>query len=76
LHYQPLLFQPVPSLLGYSVTELVEEVRATWFPDLAESVEARFAAVGRLAFMNPQFMGIRQKSPSPFANGEGTGVRP
>jgi len=33
--YQPLLFDPVPSLLGYSLAELLEEVRAAYFPELA-----------------------------------------
>jgi hypothetical protein len=55
--YQPLLFQPVPSVLGFSVTEMLEEVRAAHFPDLLESVEARFVANGPLASLHPNFMG-------------------
>jgi hypothetical protein len=55
--YQPLLFQPVPSLLRYSLSELVEEVRATHFPELQDLVEVRFAAELRLAYMAWDFMG-------------------
>lgn len=54
---QPLLFQPVPSLLGYSVSELVEEVRSVHFPEIEERVEVRFAAESPLASMTYDFMG-------------------
>lgn len=55
--YQPLLFQPVPSLLGFSLTETVEEMRAVHFPDLDEQIEVRIASEGALAFVQRQFMG-------------------
>ena len=56
--YQPLLFQPVPSLLGFSLTEVVEEMRAAYFPELeAEQVEVRFRAEGSLAYIARGFMG-------------------
>jgi hypothetical protein len=55
--YQPLLFQPVPSVLGYPVSSLLEEVRATWFPEIEDTIEARFAAAGPLAYVDPGFMG-------------------
>jgi hypothetical protein len=54
---QPLLFQPVPSLLGYSLSELVEEVRSVHFPEIEERVEVRFAAETPLASMTYHFMG-------------------
>lgn len=56
--YQPLLFQPVPTLLRFSLTETLEEVRAAHFPDLAgEEVEVRIAAERALAFISNGFMG-------------------
>jgi hypothetical protein len=56
--YQPLLFQPVPSLLGFSLTGMIEEVRAAHFPELDEDqVEVRFAADGPLAYVERSFMG-------------------
>lgn len=58
--YQPLLFQPVPSALGYPLSGLVEEVRSAYFPQLEERYEVRIAAEGPLAFMRPNFMGPRQ----------------
>lgn len=58
---QPLLFQPVPSLLGYSLTGLVEEVRAAHFPSLADDeFEVRIAAERPLAYVQPDFMGPRR----------------
>ena len=44
--YQPLLFQPVPSLLGYEFADLVEETRAAFFPSLDTRFEVRVARVG------------------------------
>jgi hypothetical protein len=55
--FQPLLFQPVPSLLGYSLSELAEEVRSVHFPEIEERVEVRFAAESPLASMTYNFMG-------------------
>ena len=55
--YQPLLFQPVPSLLGYSLSELVEETRAVHFPDIEDHIEVRFAAESPLAYIASAFMG-------------------
>lgn len=54
--YQPLLFQPLPSLLGYPVSDLVEEVRARLFPEIGR-VEVRYASEGPLAFIASNFMG-------------------
>lgn len=58
LRYQPLLFQPVPSLLGYSLTTMVEEIRAAHFPQLVgDQIEVRIAAEGPLAYVKSAFMG-------------------
>jgi hypothetical protein len=55
--YQPLLFQPMPSELPFSLSEVLEEVRAAYFPDIPEAVEARFRADGPLAYISNGFMG-------------------
>ncbi len=55
--YQPLLFDPVPSLLGYSLAEMLEEVRAAYFPELEGALEARFVENTALAYINGGFMG-------------------
>ncbi|GAB4325226.1 MAG: hypothetical protein Kow0010_07650 [Dehalococcoidia bacterium] len=58
IRYQPLLFQPVPSLLGYSLTVMLEEVRAAHFPELADDqFEVRFCAERPLAYVMRHFMG-------------------
>ena len=58
---QPLLFQPVPSLTGFSLTEMVEEVRSVHFPELeGDHVEVRFAAEHPLAYVATGFMGQRK----------------
>ena len=54
---QPLLFQPVPSRLGYPVSVLLDEVRAAYFPQIERPIEARFAAFGPLATIRYDFMG-------------------
>ena len=43
--YQPLLFQPVPSELGYELADLVEETRAAFFPSIETRFEVRIARV-------------------------------
>ncbi len=55
---QPLLFQPVPSNVACSLTALVEEVRASYFPELGEQIEVRIAAERPLAYIDPNFMGV------------------
>jgi len=55
--YQPYLFQPVESRLGYSISGLLEEVRAAWFPDIDDRIEVRFHATGPLAYIANWFMG-------------------
>jgi hypothetical protein len=55
--FQPLLFQPVPSLLGYSISSVVEEMRAAYFPEIEDQFEVRFAAEGPLAYISRGFMG-------------------
>jgi hypothetical protein len=55
--YQPLLFQPVPSLVGYPLSEIVEETRAVHFPDIEDYIEVRFAAEAPLAYIARGFMG-------------------
>lgn len=54
---QPLLFQPVESLTGYSFHAVVDEVRAVWFPELEDEFEVRFGANGPLAFIALDRMG-------------------
>ncbi|MCK9520311.1 MAG: hypothetical protein M0R74_14995 [Dehalococcoidia bacterium] len=54
---QPLLFQPVPSETAYPLTELMQEVRAGYFPEIDADVEVRIAASGPLAWIAPSFMG-------------------
>jgi hypothetical protein len=46
---QPLLFQPVETVAPFRFSAVVEEARATWFPDLDCEVEVRIAALGPLA---------------------------
>lgn len=55
--FQPLLFQPVPSLVSVSLTELMQEVRAAWFPEIDADLEVRIAEDDPLAFIWPGFMG-------------------
>lgn len=43
--FQPLLFQPVPSEVGYELGELVEEVRAAYFREVDTRFEVRIARV-------------------------------
>lgn len=43
--YQPLLFQPVPSELGYELGHLVEETRAAYFSQLTNRFEVRIGRV-------------------------------
>jgi len=54
---QPLLFQPVESRVPYSLSGVLEEIRAAYFPDIDERVEVRIAASGPLAYIQPNFMG-------------------
>jgi len=55
--YQPQLFQPVPSLVGCSLSEIIEETRAVHFPELDDHLEVRIAAESPLASMRADFMG-------------------
>ena len=55
--YQPFLFQPVPSRLRFSLSELMEEVRAAYFPAIDGEVEVRFAAEQPLAYIWRHSMG-------------------
>ncbi len=55
--YQPYLFQPVESRLGFSLSGLLEEVRAAWFPEVDHRIEVRFHASGPLAYISGGFMG-------------------
>ena len=54
---QPYLFQPVKTLTPYSFTEVMEEVRSTFFPEIEQPVEVRIVANGPLAFISPHHMG-------------------
>ncbi|MEX0783837.1 MAG: hypothetical protein WD557_14430 [Dehalococcoidia bacterium] len=44
---QPYLFQPVPSRLPFSLNDVVEEVRASLFPEVEERVEVRITTETR-----------------------------
>lgn len=55
--HQPLLFQPVASALPFSLTDLMEQVRAVHFPDIEREIEVRIVAAGQLAFIHHDFMG-------------------
>ncbi|MGH7753372.1 MAG: hypothetical protein ACREN5_11205, partial [Gemmatimonadales bacterium] len=44
---QPLLFQPVRSRLPFSLSDVVEEVRASLFPEVEERVEVRITSETR-----------------------------
>lgn len=58
LRYQPLLFQPVPSRTAQPLTDIMEEMRAAFFPELqGHQVEVRIAAEGPLAYIAQDFMG-------------------
>ena len=54
---QPLLFQPVEPVTSFTFSEVVEEVRAVFFPEIEGPVEVRFAAESPLASMRVHFMG-------------------
>jgi hypothetical protein len=54
---QPLLFQPVPSEVGVPLTNLMQEVRAAYFPEIEGDIELRIEASTPLAYMAPHFMG-------------------
>ncbi|MBI2765172.1 MAG: hypothetical protein HYX53_04580 [Chloroflexi bacterium] len=56
--YQPLLFQPVQSEVGFSLSELLHEVRATHFPEIEGEIEVRISAERPLAYVWPRFMGV------------------
>ncbi|HMO53745.1 MAG TPA: hypothetical protein PJ994_04510 [Tepidiformaceae bacterium] len=55
--FQPLLFQPVESETGFSFSDVLNEARAVWFPELAGEIEVRIAAKGPLAFVTWGGMG-------------------
>jgi hypothetical protein len=57
IRFQPLLFQPVPSLPRFAFSEVLEEVRATFFPEIEQEVELRIAAETALASIRTHFMG-------------------
>ena len=57
LQKQPYLFQPVATLTSFSFAEVVEEVRATYFPQLERSVEVRVSVGEALASCHFDFMG-------------------
>jgi len=46
---QPLLFQPFERKTPFAFSEVVEETRATWFPEVDSDIEVRVAALGPLA---------------------------
>jgi hypothetical protein len=54
---QPLLFQPVVSKLGFSLTSLAEEVRAVHFDGLVDEVEVRWHRRGPLAYILTDHLG-------------------
>jgi hypothetical protein len=54
---QPLLFQPFESLVPYSLSDVLEEMRAAHFPGIDQPVEVRIAAEGPLAYIQAGFMG-------------------
>lgn len=54
---QPLLFQPVASEVGMPFSDIVEEVRAAYFPEVDYRVEVRIARSGPLAYISYGFMG-------------------
>lgn len=55
--HQPLLFQPVASELSFSLTHVVEQVRAVHFKGIEHELEVRVAEAGPLAFISHDFMG-------------------
>lgn len=57
---QPLLFQPVERLTPFSFSRVLDEVRATWFPDLKDDVEVRIGHYGPLAAVWRHRMGNRR----------------
>ncbi len=39
--YQPFLFRPVPSEVGFDLDAMVEEIRAAFFPEISDRYEVR-----------------------------------
>jgi hypothetical protein len=54
---QPLLFQPALAVTRFSFSDVLEEMRAAYFPEIEERVEVRMVATSALAAMYPNFMG-------------------
>ena len=54
---QPYLFQPVEALTPYAFSDVVDEVRSVFFPEIERRVEVRIAAEGPLAFICYHFYG-------------------
>lgn len=57
VRYQPYLFQPDQSKIGRPFSDIVEEVRARWFPELADEIEVRIAELDPLACIWTDGMG-------------------
>lgn len=60
VRYQPYLFQPDQSKIGRPFSDIVEEARARWFPELADEIEVRIGALGPLACISRHSMGPRR----------------
>ncbi|MEO6398716.1 MAG: hypothetical protein ABIP13_09640 [Tepidiformaceae bacterium] len=71
---QPYLFQPVEALTPFLFSEVVEEVRSLFFPEIERRVEVRIAAEGPLAFTCLQFFGPNEHMVAfhPILNHPGT----
>lgn len=54
---QPLLFQPVIPVTRFSFSDVLEEMRAAYFPEIEERVEVRMVRTSALAAMYAGFMG-------------------
>ncbi|HKS92167.1 MAG TPA: hypothetical protein VJQ83_09590, partial [Tepidiformaceae bacterium] len=57
VRYQPYLFQPDQSKIGRPFSDIVEEARARWFPELADEIEVRIAELDPLACIWTDGMG-------------------
>lgn len=57
LRRQPYLFQPVQPLTPFSFSDVVDEVRATHFPEIERRVEVRISSFDPLASIHYNFMG-------------------
>lgn len=73
---QPYLFQPVEALTPFLFSDVVDEVRSLFFPEIERRVEVRIAAEGPLAFICLQFYGVDEHMVAfhPILNHPGTPV--